>query len=64
MIKTLGILDKTPNRFPLIPLETEGKLIGVLPDLFFEENSVPFKTGDRLAFYTDGISEHFSEDKT
>ncbi|WP_061250089.1 GAF domain-containing SpoIIE family protein phosphatase [Leptospira alstonii] len=57
----LFLQNSTDN---MIHLETKGKLIGVLPDLFFEENSVPFKTGDRLVLYTDGISEHFSEDRT
>lgn len=48
----------------MIPLETKGKLIGVIPDLFFEESSMNFKTGDRLVLYTDGISEHSSEDRS
>ncbi|MCG6168939.1 GAF domain-containing SpoIIE family protein phosphatase [Leptospira sanjuanensis] len=48
----------------MIPLETKGKLIGVIPDLFFEECSMNFKAGDRLALYTDGISEHSSEDRS
>ncbi|MBM9579596.1 SpoIIE family protein phosphatase [Leptospira sp. 201903070] len=48
----------------MIPLETKGKLIGVIPDLFFEENSTAFRTGDRLVLYTDGLSEHSSEDRS
>lgn len=52
------------STYNLIPLETKGKLIGVIPDLFFEENRVDFDSGDRLVLYTDGISEHYSEDRT
>ncbi|TGK34703.1 GAF domain-containing protein [Leptospira gomenensis] len=48
----------------IIPLETKGKLIGVIPDLFFEENTGSFQSGDRLVLYTDGISEHSSEDRS
>ncbi|EMY15911.1 stage II sporulation protein E [Leptospira weilii str. Ecochallenge] len=48
----------------MLSLETKGKLIGIIPDLFFEEKSIHFKTGDRLVLYTDGISEHYSDDRT
>ncbi|URD70628.1 GAF domain-containing SpoIIE family protein phosphatase [Leptospira borgpetersenii] len=48
----------------MISLETKGKLIGIIPDLFFEEKSIHFKIGDRLVLYTDGISEHYSDDRT
>ncbi|XDD51041.1 SpoIIE family protein phosphatase [Leptospira sp. WS92.C1] len=56
------LLKKTTDT--MIPLETKGKLIGVIPDLFFEESSTSFDSGDRLVLYTDGISEHSSEDRS
>lgn len=47
-----------------LPLETKGKLVGVIPDLFFEEFVTSFKPMDRLVLYTDGITEHSNEDRS
>lgn len=38
-------------------LSAEGMIIGVLPEVVFEEKSVPFRTGDRFFLFTDGLVE-------
>lgn len=38
-------------------LDTEGLILGVKKDVFFEERSVKLIKGDVLLFYTDGITE-------
>lgn len=38
-------------------LDTEGMIIGVLPEVAFEEKSLAFATGDSLLFFTDGLVE-------
>jgi serine phosphatase RsbU (regulator of sigma subunit) len=45
-------------------LEIKGKILGLIPDLFYEEKHMTFKPGDRLILFTDGISEHASKDRT
>ncbi|PJZ26644.1 serine/threonine protein phosphatase [Leptospira hartskeerlii] len=45
-------------------LETKGKLVGVIPDLFFEEYVTAFQPQDRLVLYTDGLTEHSNSDRT
>ncbi|TGK08061.1 GAF domain-containing protein [Leptospira semungkisensis] len=45
-------------------LETKGKLVGVIPDLFFEEYVTAFQPQDRLVMYTDGLTEHSNADRT
>lgn len=38
-------------------LEAKGKLIGVLPQLVFEEERASFEPGDKLILFTDGLLE-------
>jgi sigma-B regulation protein RsbU (phosphoserine phosphatase) len=38
-------------------LGATGVVLGVFPDGAYEERSLPFASGDRLIFYTDGITE-------
>jgi serine phosphatase RsbU (regulator of sigma subunit) len=38
-------------------LETRGKLIGVMPQIIYEEETIPFHPGDRLVLFTDGLTE-------
>jgi sigma-B regulation protein RsbU (phosphoserine phosphatase) len=38
-------------------LDTEGLILGVLPEVIFEEKSVHLEPGDILLLYTDGIIE-------
>jgi serine phosphatase RsbU (regulator of sigma subunit) len=38
-------------------LTTKGKLIGVMPQLVYEEATIPFQQGDRLILFTDGLLE-------
>jgi serine phosphatase RsbU (regulator of sigma subunit) len=45
------------------PIELRGKILGLIPDLFYDEKEVPFLQGDRIVLYTDGISEHSSLDR-
>lgn len=41
----------------IIELKSKGSLIGVLPDLLFEEREIDFEPGDRLFLFTDGLLE-------
>lgn len=43
-------------------LDVKGKILGLIPDLFYEEKTFPFVTGNRLVLFTDGITEHMSKD--
>jgi serine phosphatase RsbU (regulator of sigma subunit) len=38
-------------------LERGGVVVGILEDASFEEESVELRPGDRIVFYTDGVSE-------
>lgn len=40
-----------------VPLDAEGLVLGVLPQVEFEEKSVVLEPGDLLVMYTDGIVE-------
>jgi sigma-B regulation protein RsbU (phosphoserine phosphatase) len=44
-----------------VPLERGGTVIGILEDAPFEEDAVDLGPGDRVLFYTDGISEAANE---
>jgi serine phosphatase RsbU (regulator of sigma subunit)/ActR/RegA family two-component response regulator len=41
----------------IIPLNTEGFFVGVFKETKFEEKEVLLEKGDRILFYTDGITE-------
>jgi serine phosphatase RsbU (regulator of sigma subunit)/CheY-like chemotaxis protein len=41
----------------IIPLNTEGFFVGVFKETRFEEKEVFLEKGDRILFYTDGITE-------
>jgi phosphoserine phosphatase RsbU/P len=43
-------------------LETGGPVIGLLPDVRYEEDSLLLRPGDLLLTYTDGISEAMTDD--
>ena len=45
------------NSHDIIELESEGSFLGMFDEIQFEENIVQLKKGDRLYFYTDGITE-------
>ena len=38
-------------------LERGGTVVGILPEAGFEEETIALRPGDRVVFYTDGISE-------
>jgi len=40
-----------------VALDRGGTVVGILPDTPFEEDTVELRAGDRVVFYTDGISE-------
>lgn len=40
-----------------IELDTDGMILGILPEVFYEERSISLQAGDTLLFYTDGIPE-------
>jgi sigma-B regulation protein RsbU (phosphoserine phosphatase) len=39
------------------PLAAQGFLLGVMPDEVYYEKQVEVKSGDRIVFYTDGVTE-------
>jgi sigma-B regulation protein RsbU (phosphoserine phosphatase) len=43
-------------------LSEGGMVLGVFPDTAFEQGELPIGSGDRLLFYTDGITEARSPD--
>ena len=43
-------------------LSEGGTVLGVFPDSAYEQGDVPLEAGDRLIFYTDGITEARSRD--
>ncbi|UCH93029.1 MAG: SpoIIE family protein phosphatase [Candidatus Aminicenantes bacterium] len=45
----------------IVPLNTEGFFVGVFKDTIFEEKEVFLEKGDRILFYTDGITEAKNE---
>jgi sigma-B regulation protein RsbU (phosphoserine phosphatase) len=46
----------------VVRLSTGGIVLGVFPDTMYQEQSVTLAPGDRLVFYTDGISEAWAND--
>ncbi len=49
------------NTGEIIPLNSEGFFVGVFKDTEFEEKEVLLEAGDRILFYTDGITEAKNE---
>jgi serine phosphatase RsbU (regulator of sigma subunit) len=45
------------------PISSRGKILGLIPDLYYEEKEISFVPGNRLVLFTDGISEHSSKDR-
>ncbi len=45
------------------PIALKGKILGLIPDLYYDEKEFSFSKGDRLVLFTDGISEHSSLDR-
>ncbi|MGE5340172.1 MAG: SpoIIE family protein phosphatase [Candidatus Omnitrophota bacterium] len=41
----------------VVPLNSDGFFVGVFKDTKFEEKEVFLETGDRILFYTDGVTE-------
>ncbi len=41
----------------IVELESEGSFLGMFDQIQFEENLIQLRKGDRLYFYTDGITE-------
>tara|TARA_A100001015_G_C14975461_1_gene707055 strand:+ start:83 stop:1081 length:999 start_codon:yes stop_codon:yes gene_type:complete len=49
------ILQRDSN--DIVELESSGSFLGMFDQIQFEENTVQLQKGDRLYFYTDGITE-------
>jgi sigma-B regulation protein RsbU (phosphoserine phosphatase) len=47
-----------------LPLDTRGLLLGIMPDVTYEEKCVELAPGDRLCLYTDGVTESRNPDGT
>jgi serine phosphatase RsbU (regulator of sigma subunit) len=41
----------------ILNLESRGKILGLMEDLEFEERQILLQAGDRILFYTDGLTE-------
>ncbi len=41
----------------LTPLDKGGLIVGIMPDVPYEEETIPFNSGDLLVIYSDGITE-------
>ncbi|OHD14175.1 MAG: hypothetical protein A2Y41_05585 [Spirochaetes bacterium GWB1_36_13] len=41
----------------IIPLKSKGKILGIMDDLSFEEKEIQLEKGDKILFYTDGLTE-------
>jgi sigma-B regulation protein RsbU (phosphoserine phosphatase) len=46
------------------PLESHGLLLGVLPETAYQHSVLPLHSGDLLLFFTDGVSEALSRDRS
>ncbi|PKL35823.1 MAG: hypothetical protein CVV44_20095 [Spirochaetae bacterium HGW-Spirochaetae-1] len=55
----LHISEKGETFYPLI---SRGKLLGSFRNLSFEEKTIDLKDGDKLLFFTDGLTEAENED--
>jgi len=55
-------LLRSSTHDPVIRLEAGGPVVGLLPDVQYEEQSITLQTGDLLLAYTDGISEAMTAD--
>jgi hypothetical protein len=51
------------NERGVTELKSDGKLLGVLSDLSFEESAITLNKGDKILFYTDGLTETFDADR-
>ncbi|GBF50837.1 serine phosphatase RsbU [Leptospira ryugenii] len=56
------LLHKQTKDIHQLPIK--GKLLGLIPDLFYEEKTFSFSEGERLVLFTDGLTEHASRDKS
>ncbi|MCC5814311.1 MAG: SpoIIE family protein phosphatase [Leptospira sp.] len=54
---------KKSNENHLTELNSRGKLIGVVPQLVFEEEKTSFNKGDKLVLFTDGLLETSQDGK-
>jgi sigma-B regulation protein RsbU (phosphoserine phosphatase) len=46
----------------IIPLESKGKILGLMNDVTFEEKEIQLLAGDKILFYTDGLLDAISPD--
>jgi len=46
-----------PGAADLRPVQTSGMAIGFFPDCEYEDVEIPLEHGDRVLFYTDGLSD-------
>ena len=47
----------------LVTLKTQGRALGISPDLQFEERVIMYEKGDLLVLFTDGVLECFGGDR-
>ncbi len=61
--KTL-VYSRAAHNFPIIirsgeifPLEAKGQILGIMEKVYIEQEEVQLQSGDKVLFYTDGLSE-------
>jgi serine phosphatase RsbU (regulator of sigma subunit) len=47
----------------LVPVESDGGLLGIFPDETYAEGQIQLQSGDRLFVYSDGIEVAFTGDQ-
>lgn len=52
--------DKTIHLPDVMPLETDGPALGPFPEVSYTSQSLPWRPGDRLLLFTDGLSDALS----
>jgi serine phosphatase RsbU (regulator of sigma subunit) len=46
-----------PDRVGIEELSAKGLMLGIIPEARYEERSITLQAGDRLCFYTDGLTD-------
>ncbi|PJF44619.1 MAG: hypothetical protein CUN55_03070 [Phototrophicales bacterium] len=57
----IWIQAERPKQFTM--LNPTGPALGVFPNVYYDQNTINFKSGDVLVLYTDGVIEAINEDE-
>lgn len=56
-LKPVATIDVSSGLRGVRELKSNGPLVGVMPDIEWDVDEIPFEPGDRVVVYTDGITE-------